>query len=151
MLNGTKPRNPRCRMASRVFLWFIAGDRELLDRNALQALGCWTGYRLERVEWPQREVRTLSLYLKPVSEVMYCEQCGACCQQIHETTVQCVFFTAGTSYSFDQHAKLEVALPYAFPKSFPNGGLPGTSVPIEVRHSQIAASLAFTKRFRRLC
>lgn len=32
--------------------------------------------------------RTLSLYLKPVSKVMYCEQCGARCQQIHETTVR---------------------------------------------------------------
>ncbi|ONP15905.1 ISL3 family transposase, partial [Burkholderia cenocepacia] len=49
----------------------------MLDRKALQALGCWTGYRLERVEWPQGEARTLSLYLKPVSKVMYCEQCGA--------------------------------------------------------------------------
>ncbi|AHI74665.1 helix-turn-helix domain of transposase ISL3 family protein [Burkholderia thailandensis E264] len=60
----------------------------MLDRKALQALGCWTGYRLERVEWPQGEERTLSLYLKPVSKVMYCEQCGARCQQIHETTVR---------------------------------------------------------------
>jgi len=60
----------------------------LLDRKALQALGCWTGYRLERVEWPEGEGRTLSLYLKPVSKIMYCEQCGARCQQIHETTVR---------------------------------------------------------------
>ncbi|WP_369291229.1 ISL3-like element ISBma1 family transposase, partial [Burkholderia pseudomallei] len=50
--------------------------------------GCWTGYRLERVEWPQGDSRTLSLYLKPVSQIMYCEQCGARCQQIHETTVR---------------------------------------------------------------
>ncbi len=49
----------------------------MLDRKALQALGCWTGYRLERVEWPQGDSRTLSLYLKPVSQIMYCEQCGA--------------------------------------------------------------------------
>ncbi len=59
----------------------------MLDRKALQALGCWTGYRLERVEWPE-EGRTLSLYLKPLSKVMHCEQCGARCQQIHETTVR---------------------------------------------------------------
>ncbi|MBD2954879.1 ISL3 family transposase, partial [Burkholderia mallei] len=52
----------------------------MLDRKALQALGCWTGYRLERVEWPQGDSRTLSLYLKPVSQIMYCEQCGARCQ-----------------------------------------------------------------------
>ncbi|KGV86498.1 zinc-finger of transposase IS204///IS1165 family protein [Burkholderia pseudomallei MSHR3951] len=45
-------------------------------------------YRLERVEWPQGDSRTLSLYLKPVSQIMYCEQCGARCQQIHETTVR---------------------------------------------------------------
>ena len=49
----------------------------MLDRKALQALGCWTGYWLERVEWPQGEERTLSLYLKPVSKIMYCEQCRA--------------------------------------------------------------------------
>ncbi|GBH24733.1 ISL3 family transposase [Burkholderia vietnamiensis] len=60
----------------------------MLDRKALQALGCWTGYRLERVEWPEGDGRTLSLYLKPISKVMYCEQCGARCQQIHETTVR---------------------------------------------------------------
>ncbi len=60
----------------------------MLDRKALQALGCWTGYRLERVEWPQGDSRTLSLYLKLVSKVMYCEQCAARCQQIHETTVR---------------------------------------------------------------
>jgi transposase len=60
----------------------------LLDRKALQALGCWTGYRLERVEWPEGEGRTLSLYLKPVGKIMHCEQCGARCQQIHETTVR---------------------------------------------------------------
>ncbi|MDD1482921.1 DUF1517 domain-containing protein, partial [Burkholderia thailandensis] len=39
----------------------------MLDRKALQALGCWTGYRLERVEWPEGEGRTLSLHVKPVS------------------------------------------------------------------------------------
>ncbi|WP_310669594.1 helix-turn-helix domain-containing protein, partial [Burkholderia multivorans] len=60
----------------------------MLDRKALEALGCWTGYRLERVEWPEGEGRTLSLYLKPVGKIMYCEQCGARCQRIHETTVR---------------------------------------------------------------
>lgn len=58
----------------------------MLDRKALQALGCWTGYRLERVEWPRDGDQTLSLYLKPVSKVMVCEQCGKRCQQVHETT-----------------------------------------------------------------
>ncbi|AJK44765.1 ISL3 family transposase [Burkholderia plantarii] len=60
----------------------------MLDRKALQALGCWTGYRLERVEWPQGEGRTLALYLKPVGKVMLCEQCGARCSQIHETSIR---------------------------------------------------------------
>ncbi|MBU9312579.1 outer membrane protein transport protein [Burkholderia multivorans] len=55
--------------------------------------------------------------------------------------------TAGTSYSFNENTKLDVALAYAFPKTFTNESLPDTSVPIKVRHSQIAASLAFTKRF----
>ena len=39
-------------------------------------------------EWPQGEGRTLSLYLKTVSKVMYCEQCGAHCSQAHETTIR---------------------------------------------------------------
>jgi transposase len=60
----------------------------LPDRKALRALASWTGYRLERVEWPQGESHTLSLYLKPVGKVMHCEQCGARCTQIHETTVR---------------------------------------------------------------
>ncbi|SAK97271.1 ISBma1, transposase [Caballeronia hypogeia] len=45
-------------------------------------------YRVERVEWPQGEHRTVSLYPKPVGKVMRCEQCGVCCTQIHETTVR---------------------------------------------------------------
>ncbi|CAM3525812.1 MULTISPECIES: ISL3-like element ISRta1 family transposase [Cupriavidus] len=60
----------------------------MLDRKTLQALGCWKGYRLERVEWPEGESRTLSLYLKPVSKVMHCEECGARCHQVHETVVR---------------------------------------------------------------
>lgn len=60
----------------------------MLDRKTLQALGCWTGYRLERVDWPEGESRTLSLYLKPTSKVMHCQECGARCQQVHETTVR---------------------------------------------------------------
>ncbi|SAK95668.1 transposase [Caballeronia glebae] len=60
----------------------------MLDRKALEALGCWKGYRVERVEWPQGEQRTLSLYLKPVGKVMCCEQCGARCRQVHETSVR---------------------------------------------------------------
>lgn len=50
--------------------------------------GLLDSYRLDRVEWPQGDSRTLSLYLKPVSKVMYCEQSGARCHQIHETTVR---------------------------------------------------------------
>ncbi|SAL06493.1 transposase [Caballeronia calidae] len=60
----------------------------MLDRIVLKAQGCWQGYRMERVEWPKGEHRTLSLYLKPVGKVMHCEQCGARCTQFHETTVR---------------------------------------------------------------
>jgi len=38
----------------------------MLDRKTLQALGCWDGYKLDRVVWPEGEGRTLALYLKPV-------------------------------------------------------------------------------------
>jgi hypothetical protein len=69
--------------------WFY-GDQEsgLLDRKTLHALACWTGYRLERVAWPQDGGRTLSQYLKAVSEVMYCERFGECFSQIYEGTVR---------------------------------------------------------------
>ncbi len=60
----------------------------MLDQNTLQALGCWKGSRLERVQWPQRESRTLGLHLKPSGKVMRCEQCGSRCHQVHETTVR---------------------------------------------------------------
>lgn len=57
----------------------------MLDRKTLQALGCWDGYKLDRVEWPEGESRTLALYLKPVSKIMSCEECGSKCRQVHET------------------------------------------------------------------
>lgn len=60
----------------------------MFDRKTLQALGNWEGYRLDKVVWPGGEGRTVSLYLKPAAKVMRCEQCGARCQQVHETTVR---------------------------------------------------------------
>jgi len=55
--------------------------------------------------------------------------------------------TAGASYAFGHDAVLDVALAYGLPKTLTNGGPPDTSAPIKVRHSQIAAAIAFTKRF----
>lgn len=60
----------------------------MLDRKTLQALGCWTGYKLDRVVLPEGDSRTLSLYLKATSKVMYCQECGAKCKQVHETVVR---------------------------------------------------------------
>lgn len=60
----------------------------MLSHKVLQSLGCWKGYRLERVEWPEGDGRTVSLHLKPIGKVMHCEHCGARCHQIHETTVR---------------------------------------------------------------
>lgn len=65
----------------------VRGDG-MLDRKTLQALGCWDGYKLDRVVWPEGESRTLALYLKPVSKVMYYEECGSKCRQVHETVVR---------------------------------------------------------------
>ncbi|SPK77643.1 protein of unknown function (plasmid) [Cupriavidus taiwanensis] len=68
----------------------------MLDRKTLQALGCWSGYRLERVVWPEGESPTLALYLKPTSKAMHCQECAARCRQVHETTVQpCPSSTTG--------------------------------------------------------
>lgn len=60
----------------------------MLDRKLLESLGGWDGYRVDRVVWPEGDGRTVSLYLKPTAKVMYCEQCGARCRQVHETTVR---------------------------------------------------------------
>jgi long-chain fatty acid transport protein len=55
--------------------------------------------------------------------------------------------TAGAAYSFNQNTKLDFALAYGFPKTVTNSSLPNTGVPIKIRHSQIVAAIAFTKRF----
>ena len=60
----------------------------MLDRKLLESLGGWEGYRVDRVVWPEGDGRTVSLYLKPTAKVMHCEQCGARCRQVHETTVR---------------------------------------------------------------
>lgn len=60
----------------------------MLDKNLLEKIGGWKGYRVERVEWPDKENRTLSVFLKPTAKVMYCGQCGGRCSQVHETTVR---------------------------------------------------------------
>ena len=60
----------------------------MLDSNLLQALGGWEGYEVERVQWPQGDSRTVSIYLKPQATTMYCERCGAQCSQVHETTTR---------------------------------------------------------------
>ncbi len=60
----------------------------MLDRKLLQTLGGWEGYRLQRVVWPEGDSRTLSLYLKPTARAMHCQQCGARCRQVHETTAR---------------------------------------------------------------
>ncbi|HNG82856.1 MAG TPA: ISL3 family transposase [Nitrospira sp.] len=60
----------------------------MLDHKTLQSLGCWTGYKLERTQWPQGDSLTLTLHLKAVGKVMHCQQCGARCDRLHETTVR---------------------------------------------------------------
>jgi transposase len=60
----------------------------MLDKKLLDTIGGWKGYRVERIEWPDKEARTLSVYLKATAKVMHCEQCGGRCDQVHETTVR---------------------------------------------------------------
>src|SRR5690606_36116339 len=57
----------------------------MFDRKTLEKLGCWSGYRLERVVWPESDTGTVELHLKPTAKVMYCQRCGAKCKQVHET------------------------------------------------------------------
>lgn len=58
-----------------------AGSQSVADTGLLERLPAGTG-------GPQGEGRTLALYLKPVSKMMRCEQCGARCSQIHETSIR---------------------------------------------------------------
>lgn len=60
----------------------------MLDKKLLETIGGWKGYRVDRVEWPDKENRTLSVYLKATAKVMHCEQCGGRCDQVHETVVR---------------------------------------------------------------
>jgi long-chain fatty acid transport protein len=55
--------------------------------------------------------------------------------------------TGGASYAFGRGSVVDFALAYGFRKSSGNGGLPDTSVPIEVRHSQAVAAMTYTKHF----
>ncbi len=60
----------------------------MLDRKTLEALGKWTGYRVERVEWPGEASRTLSIFLKPAGKALICEQCGGRCRQVHDVSAR---------------------------------------------------------------
>ena len=60
----------------------------MFDRKTIEKLGGWEGYRVERIEWPQGESRTVTIHLKPSSRAMYCAHCGSRCRQVHETTVR---------------------------------------------------------------
>lgn len=60
----------------------------MLDLKTLQSLGCWAGYKLQRVELVQGDSRTLRLHLQAVGKLMLCQQCGARCDRLHETTVR---------------------------------------------------------------
>lgn len=48
----------------------------------------WEGYSVERVEWPQEPRRTLAVHLKAMGREMHCEQYGAPCHQVQETTTR---------------------------------------------------------------
>src|SRR5690606_16231335 len=60
----------------------------MFDRKTSEKLGGWEGYRVERIEWPQGESRTVTIHLTPSSRAMSCAHCGSRCRQVHETTVR---------------------------------------------------------------
>lgn len=60
----------------------------MLDRKTLQKLGCWSGYRVDRVVWPESSTGTVELHLKPTAKLMHCQRCGARCTQVHETVTR---------------------------------------------------------------
>lgn len=58
----------------------------MLDRRTVERLGAWEGYRLKRVNWPERAGGTVEIHLEPRRKVMRCENCGRPSRQVHETT-----------------------------------------------------------------
>jgi len=60
----------------------------MFDRRTLEKLGCWHGYRVERVMWPEKVAGTIELHLRLVSRVMHSQRCGARCREIHETVTR---------------------------------------------------------------
>ncbi len=55
--------------------------------------------------------------------------------------------TGGFSYAFNRNNRLDFALSVGLRKSLSNASLPNTAAPIEVRHSQVNAALAYVHRF----
>ncbi|MCL6692335.1 outer membrane protein transport protein [Pseudomonas sp. R3.Fl] len=55
--------------------------------------------------------------------------------------------TGGFQYAFSPEDAIDFSLAYGFKKKVSNDSLPITDKPIEVSHSQIAASIAYTKSF----
>lgn len=60
----------------------------MLDRKTLEAIGGWSGYCVEKVEWPGDASRTLSVFLEPSGKTLRCEQCGGRCHQIHDVSAR---------------------------------------------------------------
>ena len=60
----------------------------MLDRQTLERLGAWDGYRLKDVVWPEGETGTVELHLEPTGKVMICSGCGQRCRHVHETVVR---------------------------------------------------------------
>jgi len=60
----------------------------MLDRKTLEKLGGWSGYRVERIAWPEDGSRTVTIYLKPSARTMVCAHCGSRCRRVHEAVVR---------------------------------------------------------------
>lgn len=57
----------------------------MLDRRTVEKLGAWEGYRLTRVDWPDRPEGTVEIHLAPRRKWMRCERCGKRSRQVHDT------------------------------------------------------------------
>jgi long-chain fatty acid transport protein len=55
--------------------------------------------------------------------------------------------TGGFSYALGERSDIEFAVGYGFSDRRTNDSLPNTSVPIEVKHSQIVAAVAYSRRY----
>jgi len=60
----------------------------MFDRRTVEKLGGWTGYRVQRVNWPETTGGTVEVHLAPTRKTLVCSRCGQRGSKVHETVTR---------------------------------------------------------------